>query len=115
MSIDYPLEFAVERVRPGGVPATDIFGDPVHDGADVVDVVEVFGWSQPTTEELDTAGTIDRIKWDVTLYSPAGEITHQDRVRLDGVLYEVVGIANFDHNPWWAPALDAVKLQRVEG
>ena len=77
--------------------------------------VDVVGWSAPSAQELATAGTLNRVAWDVDLYAPTGAVSHEDRVRLDDALFEVESVENYDNGPWWTPGLDVVHLRRVGG
>ncbi len=112
----FPTDHSVQ-IRPWVEAAgEDMFGQPSSGwGADVA--LDVLGWSEPSATELATAGHDNRIIWDIDLYAPAGTIGHRDRVLIGQELYEVTGIANYDHGPkgWLRPGLDVVRLKKVEG
>lgn len=77
------------------------------------DEVRVAGWSEPQSEEEKLAGH-DRIVADLHVFAPTGAFINSDAVIIDGIHYEVIDVANFDHNPFgWSPNADVVKVRRI--
>lgn len=105
---------AIVRVRatPGGV---DAYGDPIPGTEDRTDIPDAFTAPRESSELTDR-GRVGVIVG-LTLFAPYSfDLTYDDRVEVDGVLYEIEGEPGRWRNPFtgWTPGL-TVALSRVEG
>jgi hypothetical protein len=95
--------------------AEDEYGNDVESWADP-EPVRVHGWGPAGTEEDNEGRT--RVVADLQLMAPAGfTVDPQDRVEVDGVVYEVEGkVEDYTHGPFgFAGAGVRVNLNRVTG
>lgn len=97
-----------------GEAVLDGHGNEIDDHADPIEK-KVFGWEPPKSTEPALAGH-NRLVVDIKLYAPRSMgVREHDKVILDGVEYDVVGLPEDpNNNSWWAPGLVTVNLHRVE-
>jgi hypothetical protein len=100
---DFPLLFSVGH-RAYSAAEIDAHGNAVPSWSEPVQK-SVYGWGAPDTSEPKVAG-YERVVVEVELLVPPGfQCQSRDRMVLDGVEYEVIGMPEmFDHNPFgWNP------------
>ena len=110
----FPAPYVVEVLPYSADAETDDYGNPVEGYGDPVEAA-VYGWAPGGSQEL--TGWQSQVTADLSLYAPSGfPATHRDRVRVDGVVYDVTGVPeDFNHGPFgFAPGI-RVNLTRVEG
>lgn len=110
-----PTPYVIEHLAhvPGGL---DAHGNPVSAWAEPVPL-PVHGWSPPSQDTEPGQANRDLVVRDLDVYAPAGTaVGPHDRVRVEGVLYEVVGHPeDYTRGPWqWAAGV-RLNLLRVEG
>lgn len=111
----WPLDHQV-IIRNRVEAAKDVFGN-VMAGWGPDKPLRVFGWAEPSQEELVTAENAGRVVWDIDLFAPSGTVLITDQVVIDGQAYEVTKVGNFDHGPkgWLTPGLEVIHLKKTEG
>lgn len=98
------------RVRDG----ENILGQPVYTESSSTRAVH--GWQPASEDERLAAALAGRTVTDLVLLTPDGDYGPDDRVTVNGRVYEVFGeVADYTHGPFGFAGGFAVKLRRVEG
>ncbi|MFG3710888.1 hypothetical protein [Micromonospora sp. NPDC047730] len=98
-------QITVEVIRP---PAKDTFGDPLPGPPDDFLIPGCLFAPGPSAEIVDGA---NQVRTDGTVYAPAGaDVRPDDKVKVRGVIYEVVGRPQD-----WGRAGVVVVLREVTG
>ncbi|MBV7302931.1 hypothetical protein [Corynebacterium sp. TAE3-ERU2] len=76
------------------------------------DIVLAAGWYMPQSSEGPEGGH-PLVDVDLNVFLPPQTVTETDALEVEGTVYEVVGVANYDHNPFgWSPGADVVYAKR---
>lgn len=94
----------------------DAHGNPVDGYAPAVDLL-VHGWAPPSGSTEPFEAGRNAVIRDLDVYAPAGTVVGpQDRITVQGIVYEVVGyVEDFTTGPWqWAAGV-RINCKRAEG
>lgn len=110
MTAPFPTPYSVTHTPYDGT-AQDDWGNSVPAFGDPVTRL-VYGWAPHLTEMRDSVSTVEEA--DTDLYMPPTTVNLKDRFTVDGALYEVVGVQDWNHGfHGWTPGIVA-ELCRVD-
>lgn len=115
MTPPFPTPWTIEVLPYVSGPA-DSHGNTTEGWADPI-TYEVYGWAPPAdSTEPEESGRY-AVVTTLEVFAPPGvQVAPRDRVRVDGITYEVVGEpSDYTHGPFgWQPGI-RIELTRVQG